>query len=135
MGFLSVGIRLYFQVFHNSQRDFGYFECCTGWTSQFLPIQGKKMKKWGLLLPWYIKSIWYKVCNDGIIYKLTQNGISGNMLNLLENFLKERKQYVVLNGMSLHGKLSMLEHLKNPSLVLCCFSFTLMILQKASRPM
>ena len=39
-----------------------------------------------------------KVWHDGIIYKLTQNGISGNLLNLLEDFLKERKQRVVLNG-------------------------------------
>ena len=36
--------------------------------------------------------------HDGIIYKLTQNGISGNLLNLLEDFLKERKQRAVLNG-------------------------------------
>ena len=39
-----------------------------------------------------------KVRHDGIIYKLTQNGISGNVLNLLEDFLKERKQRIVLNG-------------------------------------
>ena len=39
-----------------------------------------------------------KVWDDGIIYKLTQNGILGNLLNLLEEFLKERKQRVVLNG-------------------------------------
>ena len=39
-----------------------------------------------------------KVWHDGIIYKLTQNGISGNLLNLLEDFLKERKQRLVLNG-------------------------------------
>ena len=39
-----------------------------------------------------------KVWHDGIIYKLIQNGISGNLLNLLEDFLKERKQSVVLNG-------------------------------------
>ena len=39
-----------------------------------------------------------KVCHDGIIYKLTQNGISGNLLNFLKDFLKERKQRVVLNG-------------------------------------
>ena len=39
-----------------------------------------------------------KVWPDGIIYKLTQNGISGNLLNLLEDFLKERKQRVALNG-------------------------------------
>ena len=36
--------------------------------------------------------------HDGIIYKLTQNGISGNLLNILEKFLKERKQRVVVNG-------------------------------------
>ena len=36
--------------------------------------------------------------HDGIIYKLTQNGISKNLLNLLEDFLKERKQREVLNG-------------------------------------
>ena len=39
-----------------------------------------------------------KVCHDGIIYKLTQNGISGNLLNFLKDFLKERKQRVVLKG-------------------------------------
>ena len=36
--------------------------------------------------------------HDGIICKLTQNGISGNLLNLLQDFLNERKQRVVLNG-------------------------------------
>ena len=35
---------------------------------------------------------------DGIIFKLKQNGISGNLLNLLSNFLRNRKQRVVLNG-------------------------------------
>ena len=39
-----------------------------------------------------------KVWHDGIIYKLTQNGILGNLLNLLENILKERKQHIDLNG-------------------------------------
>ena len=39
-----------------------------------------------------------KVWHDGIIYKLTQNVVLGNLLNLLENSLKERKQRVVLNG-------------------------------------
>ena len=34
MGFLRVSLRLYFQVFPNSQRDFRIFECCFGWTSQ-----------------------------------------------------------------------------------------------------
>ena len=44
------------------------------------------------------QKVFDKVWHDGIIYKLTQNGISGNLLNLLEDFLKERKQCVVLNG-------------------------------------
>ena len=38
-----------------------------------------------------------KVWHNGIIFKLTQNGISRNLLNLLCNFLNERKQQVVLN--------------------------------------
>ena len=39
-----------------------------------------------------------KVWHDGIIFKLKQNGISCNFLNLLFNFLRNRKQRVVLNG-------------------------------------
>ena len=39
-----------------------------------------------------------KVWHYGIIFKLTQNGISGNLLNLLRDFLNERKQRVILNG-------------------------------------
>ena len=39
-----------------------------------------------------------KVWHKGLIFKLKQNGISGNLLNTLTNFLKLRKQRVVLNG-------------------------------------
>ena len=39
-----------------------------------------------------------KVWHDGIIFKLTQNGISGNSLILLRDFLNERKKRVILNG-------------------------------------
>ena len=39
-----------------------------------------------------------KVWQDGLIFKPKQNGISGNLLNLLSNFLRNRKQRVVLNG-------------------------------------
>ena len=39
-----------------------------------------------------------KVWHDCIIFKLTQNGILGNLLNPLRDFLNKRKQRVVLNG-------------------------------------
>ena len=39
-----------------------------------------------------------KVWHEGLIYKLQQNGISGELLNILVDFLNNRKQRVVLNG-------------------------------------
>ena len=38
---------------------------------------------------------------EGIIYKLKRKGISGNLLNLLTDILRNRKQRVILNGQSL----------------------------------
>ena len=38
------------------------------------------------------------VWHDGIIFKLKQNDISGKLLDLLSNFLRNRKQRVLLNG-------------------------------------
>ena len=38
-----------------------------------------------------------KVWHDGLIFKLEQNGISGNLLKLLQNYLRNRKR-VVQNG-------------------------------------
>ena len=40
----------------------------------------------------------FKVWHEGLLLKLNQNGISGNLLNLLRDFLSCRKQRVVLNG-------------------------------------
>ena len=39
-----------------------------------------------------------KVWHKGLIYKLKQNGIKGNLLDTLINFPNDRKQRVVLNG-------------------------------------
>ena len=39
-----------------------------------------------------------RVWHDGLVFKLKQNGISGNLLELFKSFLKNRKQRVVLNG-------------------------------------
>jgi len=40
-----------------------------------------------------------KVWHEGLIFKLKQNGIDGKLLNLFQNYLTNRKQRVVLNGM------------------------------------
>jgi len=39
-----------------------------------------------------------KVWHEGLIFKLKQNGISGQLLNLLQNYLSNRQQRVTLNG-------------------------------------
>jgi len=39
-----------------------------------------------------------KVWHSGLIFKLKQNGINGKLLNMLENYLTNRKQRVILNG-------------------------------------
>lgn len=39
-----------------------------------------------------------KVWHEGLVLKMKQNGINGNLLKMLENYLSSRKQRVVLNG-------------------------------------
>ena len=41
-----------------------------------------------------------KVWHEGVIFKLKQNGISDDLLNILSDFLRNRKQRVTLNGQS-----------------------------------
>ena len=41
-----------------------------------------------------------RVWHDGLIYKLKQCGVSGQLLSLIQSFLKDRKQRTVLNGQS-----------------------------------
>ena len=40
-----------------------------------------------------------KVWHEGLIFKLKQNGVEGNLLILIKNYLNNRKQRVVINGM------------------------------------
>ena len=39
-----------------------------------------------------------KVWHEGLIFKLKQNGVEGNLLKLLENYLSNRNQRVMING-------------------------------------
>ena len=39
-----------------------------------------------------------KVWHNGLVYKLKQNGVADDLLDILINFLKERKQRLILNG-------------------------------------
>ena len=45
-----------------------------------------------------ISKAFNKVWHEGLVLKLKQNDISGNFLNLLRDFLRNRKQRVLLNG-------------------------------------
>ena len=39
-----------------------------------------------------------KVWHEGLLFKLKSYGIHGNLLKILQNYLQDRKQRVVLNG-------------------------------------
>ena len=41
-----------------------------------------------------------KVWHEGLLYKLKCYGVDGAFYNILENYLRDRKQRVVLNGQS-----------------------------------
>ena len=45
-----------------------------------------------------ISKVFDKLWQAVLIYKLRQNGISGDLINILNDFLTNRKQRVVLNG-------------------------------------
>ena len=81
------------------------------WPVSLLPICGKVFERliYNSLLEYFIENevrsvfldiskAFDKVWHNGLIYKLEQNGIAGDLLDTLTNFLKERKQRVVPNG-------------------------------------
>ena len=61
--------------------------------------------------------VWYQ----GLHYKLRQNGISGELLNILADFLDNRTQRVILNGNIPHGLRQKLEFPKIQFLGRYCF--------------
>ena len=53
------------------------------------------LEVWGVFLD--ISKAFDKLCHKGLIYKLQQNGISGELLNIVIDFRNNRKQRVVFN--------------------------------------
>ena len=49
------------------------------------------------VIPWYLKSF-DKVWHTGLIFKLCQKGICGNLINIPNDLMTNRKQKVVLNS-------------------------------------
>ena len=45
-----------------------------------------------------ISKVFDKVWHNGLIFKLLENGVCSEMINILEDFLSDGKQRVVLNG-------------------------------------
>ena len=62
-----------------------------------------------------------RVWHDCLLYKLEVNGISGNIIQLIKNFLTDRKKRVVLKGKVQNGNRFLQEYLKDQSLVHCSF--------------
>ena len=75
-----------------------------------------------------------KVWHDGLIFKLKQNGISGRLLSLLENYLQNRKEWAVLNGSHSDYSKMIQEYLKVLFLVLYYILFISMILKEILIP-
>ena len=82
-----------------SQNQFG-FKQGDSCINQLLAITNKIYKSFDVCLDvravfLYISKAFDKVWHQGLLYKLKQNGISGNLLETLTHFLKDRKQRVV----------------------------------------
>ena len=63
---------------------------------EILSAFDKELEVRGIFLN--ISKAFDKVWHEGLIFKLRQIGISGDIINILQDFLRNRKQRVVLNG-------------------------------------
>ena len=88
------------KLISSSQSDFkpsdSYINQLLSITHEIYSSFGEGLEVRSVLLD--ISKAFDKVWHDDIFFKLTQNGISKNLLNLLHDILNERKQRVVLNG-------------------------------------
>ena len=73
--------------------------------NQLLAITHEIFKAFDCIPPLEVRSVFLdilkafdKFWHEGLIYKIKSMGISGELLNLLENYLTDRYQRVVLNG-------------------------------------
>ena len=62
--------------------------------SAFEEVTGKESRSVFLDLPKAFDRVWH----EGLLYKLECNGITGNLLALIQDYLANRKQLLVLNG-------------------------------------
>ena len=62
-----------------------------------------------------------KVWRKGLLFKLSQNGISGNLLDLLSSFLSDRKKESFLIVKYLSGEMSPQAFIKVPFWDQCYF--------------
>ena len=90
------------RLFTDCQSDFIPGDSCV---TQLLPIKHEIYKSFdcnppddtrGIFLD--ISKAFDKVWHEGLIFKLKTYGIDGDLLKLLINYLKDRKQRVILNG-------------------------------------
>ena len=65
-------------------------------TNQLLYILDEIHQAFDSTKSFEVRTVFLDISNDGLIFKLEQNGISGNLLNLFQNYLSNRKQRVVL---------------------------------------
>ena len=63
---------------------------------EILNVSDKRLEVRGIFLD--ISKAFDNVWHDGLTFKLRQNDVSGNIINVLRDFLCNRKQRVVLNG-------------------------------------
>ena len=81
------------------------FRPSDSWINQILPITHEIFEAFDCDPPLEVRSVFLdiskafdKVWHEGLLYKLISMGISGELYNLLENYLSDRFQRVILNG-------------------------------------